>query len=116
GVLSIREVVDIIRPGPVRVEGRKTRAAPRLELERIVARLAIRAELGDADHLWVRPSGVGECRRRRPRLVDVQGIIQPSAARADVGGSQADLVNLFLDAQIELMDRPVIRLERESKY
>src|SRR5262249_62314223 len=75
GVLCIRVVVDVVRPGPVRMEGRKARAALRLELKRIVARLAIRTEFGDADYLWIRPPGVGECRRRRLWLADVQGII-----------------------------------------
>src|SRR5206468_5722983 len=112
-VLEVEEVRERRLQRVVGVEGEGAELALRLDLERVVVGGAVVLDQGRADELRIGTPGLREGNQAGARLVHVERVVEPAAARPDVGEPHAQIANLSLHADIELVDRAVLRAKRE---
>src|SRR5215813_3875551 len=84
------------------------------QLQRIVMPLAIVASQRDGVELWVWQPRRCERDGTGLRLIDVEAIVEAGAASSDVRSAHPDGAPFTFDAEVELSDHAVIRLERDA--
>src|SRR5690606_13538737 len=116
GTLGIQEVMEIGRPGVVCIKGDGPHFPLGLQLEGVIVGTSILTNEGRADELGIGATLLGKGNHAGLRLIDIECVVETSAPRPDIGGTQSDFSHLTFKAEIELVDRAVVGFHGKAAY
>jgi hypothetical protein len=99
-IFEVQVVRAIIRESVVTIKTQISHSSPDLELQRVKVRLPVGLPKCRIHEL--REGSPAVCKRYVAGLwlVDIQAVVEPSAARADVGNSESEVSYLLLDTNL----------------
>src|SRR2546425_11964450 len=110
GIFGVQEIVQVGGPGVIGIERQPSHSPFGFKLERVISGFPVVPKEGGTDKLRIGSPVSRKGDETRPRLVDVQRIIQTMTARPDVGNTESRVGDLSLDTQVELVNHPVLSL------